>query len=55
MPYPGISLYGPTKAYLRHYTRALRTEMTLYGIYVTCLILGATDTGLYNANKFKTP
>lgn len=55
MPYPGISLYGPTKTYLRHYTRALRTEMALYGIYVACLIPGATDTGLYDANKFKTP
>lgn len=53
MPYPGISIYGPTKAYLRHFTRALRTEMKLYGINVTCLIPGATDTGLYDAAKFK--
>lgn len=55
MPYPGISLYGPTKAYLRHFTRALRTEMKVYGINVTCLIPGATDTALYDASYFRTP
>jgi uncharacterized protein len=54
MPYPGISLYGPTKAYLRHFTRALRTEMKFYGINVTCLIPGATDTGLYDASKYNS-
>jgi short-subunit dehydrogenase len=54
MPYPGISIYGPTKAYLRHFTRALRTEMKFYGINVTCLIPGATDTGLYDAGKYKS-
>ncbi len=54
MPYPGISIYGPTKAYLRHFTRALRTEMKYYGIKVTCLIPGATDTGLYDAHKYKS-
>lgn len=54
MPYPGISLYGPTKAYLRHFTRALRTEMKFYGINVTCLMPGATDTGLYDAGKYKS-
>ena len=46
MPYPTISLYGPTKAFLRHFTRALRTEVKRYGIKVTCLIPGATATGL---------
>jgi short-subunit dehydrogenase len=54
MPYPGISIYGPTKAYLRHFTRALRTEMNFYGIHVTCLMPGATDTGLYDASKYKS-
>jgi uncharacterized protein len=54
MPYPGISIYGPTKAYLRHFTRALRTEMKFYGINVTCLMPGATDTGLYDAGKYKS-
>jgi short-subunit dehydrogenase len=55
MPYPTISLYGPTKAFLRHFTRALRTEVKRYGINVTCLIPGATATGLYDAGKFNTP
>jgi short-subunit dehydrogenase len=55
MPYPTISLYGPTKAFVRHFTRALRTEIKRYGINVTCLIPGATATGLYNAGKFNTP
>jgi short-subunit dehydrogenase len=55
MPYPTISLYGPTKAFLRHFTRALRTEVKRYGINVTCLIPGATATELYDAGKFNTP
>ena len=52
MPYPGISLYGPTKAFLRYFTRALRTEMKLYGVKVTCLIPGATATALYDTINF---
>jgi hypothetical protein len=55
MPYPGLSLYGPTKAFLRDFTRAFRTEMKAYGVHVTCLIPGATDTALYDASKYNTP
>ncbi len=55
MPYPGISLYGPTKTFIRHFTRALRTEMQGRGIIVTCLIPGAVDTGLYDATNFNVP
>jgi len=51
MPYPGISLYGPTKTFLRYFTRSLRHEMKIYGISVTCLLPGATLTGLYDPNK----
>jgi short-subunit dehydrogenase len=51
MPYPMISLYGPTKTYLRYFTRALRTEMKPYGINVTCLIPGATITSLYDLSQ----
>lgn len=51
MPYPGISLYGPTKTYLRYYSRALRSEMRLDSVYVTCLIPGATVTGLYDPER----
>lgn len=48
MPYPTISFYGPTKTFLRHFTRALRTELRPLGIHVTCLMPGAMDTGLLN-------
>jgi len=51
MPYPTISLYGPTKSFLRHFTRAFRTEMKPLGVKVTCLIPGATDTPLNEANE----
>jgi short-subunit dehydrogenase len=54
MPYPGISLYGPTKAFIRHFTRALRTEMKLDRINVSCLIPGATDTSLYSTDNLNT-
>ena len=46
MPFPTISVYGPTKAFLRYFTRAIRTEMEPYGVNVTCLLPGATDTPL---------
>ena len=48
MPYPGISVYAPTKAFLRHFSRSFRTEMKLDNVNVTCLIPGATDTSLYD-------
>ncbi len=51
MPYPGISLYGPSKTFLRYFTRAFRTEMKPHGVSVTCLIPGATDTALYDKEK----
>jgi len=46
MPYPTISVYGPTKAFLRYFTRAIRTELKPYRVHVSCLIPGATDTPL---------
>jgi short-subunit dehydrogenase len=52
MPYPTISLYGPTKAFIRNFSRALRTELKPLGIRVTCLVPGATDTGLYDGSNF---
>jgi short-subunit dehydrogenase len=51
MPYPGISLYGPTKTFMRYFTRALRSEMKIHAVKVCCLIPGATATGLYDPNK----
>ena len=54
MPYPGISLYAPTKAFIRHFTKALRSEMRLDNVSVTCLIPGAADTSLYDPGNINT-
>jgi uncharacterized protein len=51
MPFPGISVYGPTKTYMHYFTKALRCEMKMYNVHVTCLIPGATATELYDPNK----
>ena len=51
MPFPVISLYGPTKTFLRAFTRALRSEMKPYNVKVTCLLPGATHTSLYDTRK----
>lgn len=48
MPYPTISYYGPSKTFLRSFTRALRTELKPFNVHVTCLLPGATATSLYN-------
>jgi short-subunit dehydrogenase len=53
MPYPTISLYGPTKTFLREFTRALRFEMKDWGVKVLCLIPGATETALYETKNLK--
>lgn len=57
MPYPTISFYGPTKSFLRNFSRALRTELKPMGVHVTCLLPGAMDTRLlqeYHFNLKKT-
>ena len=51
MPYPFISLYGPSKTYMRYFTRALRTELNSQNVFVTCLMPGATATALYDPSK----
>jgi len=48
--FPGISYYGASKRYLRGFARALRSEMGVYGVNVTCLAPGATATRLYDAS-----
>ena len=55
MPYPTISLYGPSKTFLRNFSRALRMEMKPLGVSVTCLMPGATATSLYDADKVNMP
>lgn len=49
--FPGIAHYGGTKAYIKYFTRSLRTEMKPYGVNVTCLSPGAVLTNLYNISK----
>lgn len=51
MPFPGISLYGPSKTYMRYFTRAFRSEMKIYNVNVSCLLPGATHTSLYDPNR----
>lgn len=51
MPYPGISLYGPTKTFMRQFTRAFRFEMQAHGVQVCAVLPGATETALYDPNK----
>jgi hypothetical protein len=46
--FPGISYYGSSKKYLRGFARALRSELGVHGVNVTCLSPGATATGLYD-------
>ncbi len=45
---PGIAYYGSSKKYLRGFARALRSELSVYGVTVTCLAPGATATALYD-------
>jgi uncharacterized protein len=49
--FPGIGYYGSTKKYLRGFARALRSELGVYGVNVTCLAPGATATELYDPNQ----
>jgi short-subunit dehydrogenase len=55
MPYPTISLYGPTKTFLRKFTRALRTEMKGGDVSVSCLLPGATATALHTGSSINMP
>jgi short-subunit dehydrogenase len=48
--FPGISYYGSSKKYLRGFACALRSELAVHGVNVTCLAPGATATGLYDPN-----
>lgn len=55
MAYPTISFYGPTKTFLRQFSRALGLEMKGTGVTVTCLLPGATDTALYDPETVNIP
>jgi hypothetical protein len=49
--FPGIGYYGSSKKYLRGFARALRSELGVYGVNVTCLAPGATATDLYDPTQ----
>jgi short-subunit dehydrogenase len=53
--FPGISYYGSSKAYIKSFTRSVRTELKRYGIHVTCLLPGATATNLYDPTIVNIP
>ena len=48
--FPGIGYYGSSKKYLRGFAASLRSELSIYGVNVTCLAPGATATALYDPN-----
>ncbi len=47
LPYPTISHYGATKAYLKSLASALWYELHRYGVSVTAVYPGAVDTPFY--------
>lgn len=47
LPYPTISHYGATKAYLKSFASALWYELHRYGVSVTSVYPGAVDTPFY--------
>ena len=53
MPYPLISLYGPSKTYIRNFSKAIRNELYSKNIYVCCILPGAVDTNLYHLSTSK--
>lgn len=48
--FPGIAYYGSSKKYLRGFARALRSELRVHGVGVTCLAPGPTATELYGTD-----
>jgi short-subunit dehydrogenase len=52
--FPGIAYYGSSKKYLLGFARALRSELSVYGVNVTCLAPGATATALYDLDAVST-
>lgn len=50
LPFPGITTYSATKAFLRSFGTSLYYEMRDYGVGVTTVCPGAIATPLYNLN-----
>ena len=53
MPYPTISHYAATKAFLKSFSRSVWYEFRRYGVSVTTLFPGAVDTPLYQRSMFR--
>lgn len=47
LPVGGLSLYAPTKSYLRDFSYALREELSDYGVSVTVVLPAGVATDLY--------
>lgn len=50
LPYPTISHYGATKAYLKNFASSLWYELRPYNVSVTAIFPGAVDTPFYTLN-----
>lgn len=50
LPFPGITTYSATKAYLKSFGKSLYYEMRDYGVGVTTVCPGAIATPLYRLN-----
>lgn len=48
LPYPTITHYAATKAYIKSFAFALWYELHRYGVSVTAIFPGAVDTPFYN-------
>jgi len=46
-PLPFMASYGASKSYVLHFSEALSKELEDYGVVVSCLSPGATDTGFF--------
>ena len=52
-PYPFLTTYASTKAFVRTFTRALRTECKGSGVKVSTIYFGAVDTPLFRLSPSK--
>ena len=51
MPYPGLSLYSASKAYLKSFSVAFSKEVREKGVYVTAICPAGIATDLYGLSK----
>ena len=51
LPYPGITLYAASKAYLRSFGQSFYYELKPYGVHLTTVCPAAIATPLYNLGE----